>query len=136
MTRSRTRRHIRGALTASHVRRIAVNVYAWLPLSVLFCFAAWPPPLLAHGWSTELWHAFVNVAFGDLWFYWWHRLLHHPRLFAALHATHHEATHPVGMHALHAHPFDAIVVNLGSAFFLHIFAFRFSVLQAFLVGPS
>lgn len=122
------------ALTPTQIRRVAFNVYVWLQMSVLACFLAFPPPTLAHDLATEASHVVANLTFGDLWFYAWHRLLHHPRLFATLHATHHEAAHPVGMHALHAHPFDAVVVNLGSAFFLHIFVFRFSVLQAFLVG--
>jgi sterol desaturase/sphingolipid hydroxylase (fatty acid hydroxylase superfamily) len=36
--------------------------------------------------------AFVGLLlFNDAWFYWWHRLLHHPTLFKAVHAVHHRS---------------------------------------------
>lgn len=36
--------------------------------------------------------AFVGLLlFNDAWFYWWHRLLHHPTLFKFVHAVHHRS---------------------------------------------
>ncbi len=36
--------------------------------------------------------AFVALLiFNDAWFYWWHRLLHHPTLFKYVHAVHHRS---------------------------------------------
>jgi len=36
--------------------------------------------------------AFIGLLlFNDAWFYWWHRLLHHPTLFKYVHSVHHRS---------------------------------------------
>ncbi len=57
----------------------------WIPLSFLLC-------LLLH----------------DSWFYWTHRLMHHPRLFSAMHAVHHASRPPTAWAAMSFHPLEAI----------------------------
>ncbi len=57
----------------------------WLPVSFLLC-------LLVH----------------DGWFYWTHRLMHHPALFRALHAVHHASRPPTAWAAMSFHPGEAL----------------------------
>ncbi|MCA3011643.1 MAG: sterol desaturase family protein [Myxococcaceae bacterium] len=44
------------------------------------------------------------LVFNDTWFYWWHRLLHHPKLFKHVHAVHHRSVdvNPFTSYSFHA----------------------------------
>jgi len=57
----------------------------WLPVSVVVC-------LMAH----------------DTWFYWTHRWMHRPRLFALAHAVHHGSKPPTAWAAMSFHPVEAL----------------------------
>ncbi len=57
----------------------------WLPVSFLLC-------LLIH----------------DTWFYWTHRLMHHPVLFQPFHAVHHASRPPTAWAAMSFHPLEAL----------------------------
>jgi len=111
---------------------LAINVLFWLPLSLWFTLTLQPVQVLMDSPLVELGHTALNIVAGDLWFYSLHRLLHHP-LFYWLHKQHHEVIHPVGVLSLYAHPFDAIIVNMGSMLFLHLWI-QFSFFQMFLIG--
>jgi len=52
----------------------------------------------------------------DTWFYWTHRALHHPSIYRYVHKQHHEFYVPVSICAGYAHPFEDLVVNVGSTF--------------------
>lgn len=45
----------------------------------------------------------------DTWFYWVHRLMHHPLLFKHVHLVHHKSTNPSPWTAYAFHPFEAIL---------------------------
>jgi sterol desaturase/sphingolipid hydroxylase (fatty acid hydroxylase superfamily) len=45
----------------------------------------------------------------DTYFYWVHRLMHHPRLFKRLHRVHHQSFNPTPWASLSFHPLEAIV---------------------------
>jgi sterol desaturase/sphingolipid hydroxylase (fatty acid hydroxylase superfamily) len=45
----------------------------------------------------------------DTYFYWVHRLMHHPRLFSVFHLVHHKSTNPSPWAAYAFHPLEAIV---------------------------
>ena len=65
------------------------------------------------GWG---YFAFTVVAFvllHDAWFYWTHRLIHHPRLFRAVHRVHHKSHNPS--------PWTAYSFDVGEAFINAIF---------------
>jgi len=57
----------------------------WLPVSFLLC-------LTIH----------------DTWFYWTHRAMHHPALFATIHAVHHASRPPTAWAAMSFHPWEAV----------------------------
>ncbi len=45
----------------------------------------------------------------DTYFYWMHRLMHHPSVFRAVHLIHHKSTNPSPFAAYAFHPLEAIV---------------------------
>jgi lathosterol oxidase len=47
-----------------------------------------------YGWPWLVASFFVVVVLHDAWFYWTHRLMHHPRLFQWTHRTHHLSVAP------------------------------------------
>ena len=115
------------------VETIFYNVYGWLPASMGAVLTLKPITADHHSPGLELLHLLMNIAFGEIWFYSLHRMLHTKLFYNKFHKKHHELTSTVGLLALYAHPFDAIVVNLGSIYALHAI-FGFSALQLFVVG--
>jgi sterol desaturase/sphingolipid hydroxylase (fatty acid hydroxylase superfamily) len=109
-----------------------VNVFFWLPGSLCLTLTLQPVDVLMYSPLTELGHGLLNILAGDLWFYTLHRLCHHPLLYF-LHRQHHEVIHPIGVLALYSHPFDAIIINVGSILLLHLLI-QFSFFQVFLIG--
>lgn len=45
----------------------------------------------------------------DTWFYWMHRLMHHPRLYRHVHLVHHKSVNPSPWCAYSFHPLEAVV---------------------------
>lgn len=45
----------------------------------------------------------------DTYFYWMHRVIHHPRLFRIVHLVHHKSTNPSPFAAYAFHPFEAVL---------------------------
>ncbi|HET6769280.1 MAG TPA: sterol desaturase family protein [Chitinophagaceae bacterium] len=54
----------------------------------------------------------------DTYFYWAHRIMHHPWLFKTVHLVHHKSTNPSPWAAYAFHPFEAIVESLIFVIFL------------------
>jgi sterol desaturase/sphingolipid hydroxylase (fatty acid hydroxylase superfamily) len=48
----------------------------------------------------------------DFYFYWAHRLMHHPKLFKQVHKVHHLSTNPSPWTAYAFHPFEAVIEAL------------------------
>ncbi|HEV7230485.1 MAG TPA: sterol desaturase family protein [Bacteroidia bacterium] len=56
------------------------------------------------------WSAFIIMLFvHDTYFYWVHRIMHHPKLFRAFHLVHHKSTNPSPWAAYAFHPLEALV---------------------------
>lgn len=47
-----------------------------------------------HGWAYFGFSLVALIVAHDAWFYWTHRLIHHPRLFRRVHRTHHKSYNP------------------------------------------
>ncbi|MBI1391251.1 MAG: DUF2147 domain-containing protein [Alphaproteobacteria bacterium] len=86
---------------------------------------------LAFGWGYLALSMIALIVLHDAWFYWTHRLIHHPRLFRRLHRLHHRSKFPtpwtayafdVGEAALNA-AFLPLVLLVLPASFLAIFLF-------------
>jgi len=54
----------------------------------------------------------VMAMMHDTYFYWMHRLIHHPRLFKWVHLIHHKSTNPSPFAAYAFHPFEAVLESL------------------------
>jgi sterol desaturase/sphingolipid hydroxylase (fatty acid hydroxylase superfamily) len=51
----------------------------------------------------------VALLIHDTYFYWTHRLMHHPRLFKVFHLVHHKSTNPTPWASFAFHPLEAVV---------------------------
>jgi Delta7-sterol 5-desaturase len=51
----------------------------------------------------------MMIFFHDTYFYWTHRLMHHPRLFKTFHKVHHYSHNPTPWAAFAFHPMEALV---------------------------
>lgn len=76
-----------------------------------------------YGWGYFVFSVFVMILLHDAWFYFTHRLMHHPKLFKYIHKVHHQSTDPSPFAAFSFHPLEAIV----EATIYVIFAFLFPV---------
>ncbi|XP_022079657.1 fatty acid hydroxylase domain-containing protein 2-like [Acanthaster planci] len=54
----------------------------------------------------------VFLIFEEIGFYYFHRLLHHPRMYKHFHKKHHEWTAPIGVTAIYAHPLEHVLANM------------------------
>jgi len=55
------------------------------------------------GWPVIVATFIALIVLNDAWFYFWHRLLHHPRLFRYVHALHHKSVdvNPFSSYSFH-----------------------------------
>ncbi len=88
-----------------------------------------------YGWAYFILSVFLALVIHDAYFYWTHRLMHHPKLFKAFHLVHHKSTNPSPWAAFAFHPLEAMV----EAGILPVLVFimpmtRFSVAAFFLIS--
>lgn len=76
-----------------------------------------------YGWAYFVFSVIIMIVMHDTWFYFTHRLMHHPKLFKHIHKVHHQSTDPSPFAAFSFHPLEAIVEG---AIYV-IFAFLFPV---------
>jgi sterol desaturase/sphingolipid hydroxylase (fatty acid hydroxylase superfamily) len=62
-----------------------------------------------HGWVWFWLSIGVMIVLHDAYFYWTHRLMHHPRLYRAVHRTHHLSISPTPWAAYAFSPVEALV---------------------------
>lgn len=129
---SQNRELYSSAILLKRIDNLFWNVFFFLPLSLIIILTIQPVDIYFYSIFQEAYHLLLNIIFGEIWFYTWHRIMH-TKLFYKYHKTHHELTEPIGIYALYAHPIDAIFVNLGSLYFLH-YLVKFSIFQIYLVG--
>ncbi|MFN8344027.1 MAG: sterol desaturase family protein [Spirosomataceae bacterium] len=61
------------------------------------------------GWGYLLFSVVLAVFGHDTYFYWTHRLMHHPKLFPYFHKVHHLSHNPTPWAAFAFHPLEAVV---------------------------
>ena len=76
-----------------------------------------------HGWGYLIFSFFLMLLVHDTYFYWTHRLMHHPKLFNFFHKIHHKSTNPSPWAAFSFQPTEAIV----EAGIFIVFAFTFPI---------
>lgn len=62
-----------------------------------------------YGWFYFIVSIGLMILIHDAYFYWTHKLLHHPVLFKLIHKTHHLSTTPSPWAAFSFHPLEAII---------------------------
>jgi sterol desaturase/sphingolipid hydroxylase (fatty acid hydroxylase superfamily) len=66
----------------------------------------------AHSWAWFFTSIAIAIFVHDAWFYWTHRLMHHPRLFRWFHRGHHLSMNPTPWAAYAFDPLEAVVQAL------------------------
>lgn len=61
------------------------------------------------GWLYFFFSITAAILLHDTYFYWMHRLMHHPLLFKILHRVHHQSYNPTPFTSFSFHPLEAIV---------------------------
>lgn len=93
---------------------LTITIFAFVPLFFIKNPAIGPHTTLYTDISTygKAWFflAFpMMFLMHDTYFYWTHRLMHHPKLFRYFHLVHHQSTNPSPWAAYAFHPLEAIV---------------------------
>lgn len=71
-----------------------------------------------YGWVYAVIAFPLMLLIHDTYFYWMHRLLHHPKLFRLFHLVHHKSNNPSPWAAYAFHPLEAIMESLIFVIFL------------------
>ncbi|WP_366502113.1 sterol desaturase family protein [Phenylobacterium sp.] len=78
------------------LRSMAVFATVGVLLTFMYRAGLYPLETIADGWGP-VWLG-VSIVAGivglDTWFYWTHRMMHHPRLFRRFHRRHHRSNNP------------------------------------------
>lgn len=103
---------------ADYVREVLFSLFS-MGVLALFVFSLRNPLIRAHtriymnvndyGWIYFVASIFLALLIHDAYFYWMHRLMHHPALFKLFHLVHHRSTNPSPWAAYSFHPLEAIV---------------------------
>jgi ring-1,2-phenylacetyl-CoA epoxidase subunit PaaE len=86
-----------------------------------------------YGWPWALISLVLLLFIGDTYFYWSHRVMHHPKLYKFFHRVHHESTDPSPLTAFSFHPSEAIVENLQMFVLPFIMPLHFGVILIYQV---
>lgn len=73
---------------------------------------------------------FIVLFIDDMFFYWSHRAMHHPKLYKVFHRVHHESTDPSPLTAFAFHPSEAVVEQLMHVVLPFLLPLNFGVLIA------
>lgn len=86
-----------------------------------------------HGWIWWFVSMLLMILLHDAYFYWTHRMMHHPKLFKVFHLIHHKSTNPSPWAAYSFHPLEGIV-EAGIIFpLVYLIPFHPSALMIFLL---
>lgn len=80
---------------------------------------------LPYYYFTFVWMFFLH----DAYFYWGHRLMHHPKIFKYVHLIHHKSTNPSPWTAYAFHPLEALY----EALIVTVFAFSIPIHRSAIV---
>ena len=65
--------------------------------------------LASYGWTWFILSFVLMTLLHDTYFYWAHRLMHHPKIYRHVHLVHHKSTSPSPWAAYSFHPFEAMI---------------------------
>jgi ferredoxin-NADP reductase/sterol desaturase/sphingolipid hydroxylase (fatty acid hydroxylase superfamily) len=73
---------------------------------------------------------FIILFIDDMFFYWSHRAMHHPRFYKFFHKVHHESTDPSPLTAFAFHPSEAVIEQLMHVVLPFLLPLNFGVILA------
>lgn len=93
---------------------LTICIFAFVPLTILHVPAMRTRTLFytniqQYGWLYFFLAFPLMFIIHDTYFYWTHRLMHHPKMFKWIHLVHHKSTNPSPWAAYAFHPLEAIV---------------------------
>lgn len=93
---------------------ISVFIFACVPMILvgddhIRPHTTWYPNIGQHGWFYFFAAFPVMFLIHDTYFYWMHRIIHHPVLFRWIHLVHHRSTNPSPWAAYAFHPVEALL---------------------------
>ena len=62
-----------------------------------------------HGWAYWVFSLAFLILAHDTYFYWMHRLMHHPKLYRRFHLVHHKSTNPTPYTSFSFHPLESVL---------------------------
>ena len=92
---------------------LSAVIYALPAGFVAYAWQNWGWTRIYTDWTAmPLWwlplSLFLYLFLHDTWFYWTHRIMHHPRLFKRMHAVHHASKPPTAWAAMSFHWSEAL----------------------------
>ncbi|HKB45671.1 MAG TPA: sterol desaturase family protein [Chitinophagaceae bacterium] len=102
---------------------LSIIIFSFPPLIMLYSDSIRPHTtfyknISEYGWLYVILAFPVMLLMHDAYFYWIHRLMHHPKLFRLFHLVHHKSTNPSPWAAYAFHPLEAIAESLIFVIFL------------------
>lgn len=62
-----------------------------------------------HGWGYWFFSLGFLIVAHDTYFYWAHRLMHHPKVYRKFHLVHHQSTNPTPFASFSFHPLESVL---------------------------
>jgi len=92
---------------------ITIFIFAAVPVLLLYTsvksYTQFYSSIEQNG-MVYFWFAFpLTLIIHDTYFYWMHRLMHHPKMFRYFHLVHHRSTNPSPWAAFAFHPLEAVI---------------------------
>ena len=86
-----------------------------------------------YGWLYGAFSLAVTIVLHDAYFYWTHRLMHHPLLFDRFHRLHHESQSPSPWAAYAFGPLEAVIQALFLTILIFILPLHVTVIYLFML---
>lgn len=117
---------------------LSIIIFSFPPLLMLYSDAIRPHTTFymdvsEYGWTYAILAFPLMLLMHDTYFYWTHRLMHHPELFKLIHLVHHKSNNPSPWAAYAFHPAEAIVESMIFVIFLFTIPVHSMHLMSFFV---
>ena len=86
-----------------------------------------------YGWLYGGFSLALTIVLHDAYFYWTHRLMHHPRLFERFHRLHHESHSPSPWAAYAFAPVEAVIQALFLTILIFLLPLHVTVIYLFMI---
>lgn len=78
------------------------------------------PNISDYGWGYFFLSIFLMLVIDDTYFYWMHRLIHHPKIYNYVHKIHHQSTDTTPFTTYSFHPLEAVIFFFGQILVISI----------------